>query len=259
MKSVLKGLVIGLTLIAVGLAVFLFGFGLNGWTLLPDYTKNVQAYKPEKIELLEFDADAGNIRLQPYDGENIRIEYYTSSLYSVTVSASGNTLNYKSRYRQWSNVFGYSMPESVVYLPQDNLYDIRVDLQTGYFKFSEGAYGKADISARAGAVRLLGQTAFTSFGVNVRAGAFNADNLVAGAAIISVTGGATRVNRLECGNISLVVRAAAGDFAVTGSRGEYNTVVTQSAGSCNIDSHAGSQNKDLNIRITAGTVNVRFY
>lgn len=81
MRDILKGLLYGLTVMVLGLALLLAGICINGFTLTPAYTpKNF--FADMGAENIVIDADAGGLCIKPYDGDRARLDCYVSELYS---------------------------------------------------------------------------------------------------------------------------------------------------------------------------------
>lgn len=259
MRGILKGFLAGAVMMVIGLSMFLIGLALDNWSLSPDFEEKRVAVSSEGVNEIVISANAGDIRLEPYEGGNIVAYFPVSRLYSVNISKSGGAVRYNARYRQWSNLFGYNIPEAVIYLPKSMTFDLSVTVQATHVEIAGGKFGEVGLNASAGVINVTDGLICDSLNAKITAGGITVASAECASAAFELWAGYARADRLACGNISAGVTAGAAEFSVDGRRGDYNMDVKYTLGSCNVDSREGSDpGKMIKINVSTGTVNVWF-
>lgn len=274
MDGILKYVIIGVVIIVIGVPILL---ALGGGVAKQSGVEMNRYDALGKNTALEIDFGAGSLKTVYYDGEKIAIDYPTAWGLDCKIIETNEKLTFKSNVKWWLFfVSKREIPETIIYLPRDSVYDLDVKLGAGSVALASGTYGAVKIKVGAG-VFVLNDSECASFNakvsagkfditkltcnvfaVKVSAGTFNVAQLVCGAFDTKVSAGKLSVGALVCSDIKANVSAGSTDVTVWGIKSEYTILVSNSAGSCNVNSQKGTTDKTLVANCSAGSIRVEF-
>lgn len=241
MKAVMKGLIIGIVVIAIGVGLLVGAAALNGWKwrFTPDFV-SAEYLSQQDITSLEITVNYGELSTEFYDGDCIKIEYPSASGWNPKIRENNGKLTFTSRSFRWFDVLSWftKAPEITIYLPYGTAYDLDIELNAGTCKIADGTYGKVEIDVDAGTLDLLGAEC-ERLECDVSAGKLTAVNIV-------------------CPYIDCEVSAGHIKLEIEGFKSEYTIKTDVSAGSCNVSNQTGTTDKKLFAECSAGSIEVKF-
>lgn len=279
MKSVWKGLIAGIVLVAIGAGIVISVLAVNGWSLKQEY--EIKTYVAESdIHSLFIDMSSGEFRCEYYDGDKIEITYPESKRYSATIGETDGTLNYATNLKWYLRFFNFSflwdMPETVVRLPRDKAYNLKLDIDAGTADIAGGAYGNLVINMDAGTINIASGT-YANVNIDVDAGTLKTENiecaqfncdmdagtvkltsLISDKFVCDVDAGTMILNSLTCPDVKADLSAGKLVIDMNAVKSEYTIFAKVSAGECNVSDQTGSTDKVLDVRCSAGTLKVNF-
>ncbi len=277
MKGFIKVMIAGAVILGLGIAVLIIVLGANGWHIEGDY--EMKTYECQETNTaLDVDFDAGSLKIEYYEGETIKVEYPENKRITMTATEADGKLTLKSTYKRWINFDWFSIiPETKIWLPQDDVIALNLDVDAGMVSVPEGEYADMNIVMDAGSLH-TGALKCKNFSLKMNAGAADVESVISENPIFcKMNAGDFKVKSLECPALKCEISAgsleaekvaaneldvdvSAGDARVTmvGTESEYTVDVHKSAGSCNISNRTGTTDKRITAKISAGSVDVRF-
>ncbi len=283
MKGVLKGLLIGGMVAAIGVAVLIVGLYLNDWKFTAfgseDYTMETYTETQSNTNL-KLDLDAVKFNVEFYDGDKVTVDYPVSKSYNVKIFEESNTLTVK-RWRKWYRFISWhgtdTLPEAKIKLPKDGVYNVEIEVNAGTTTLADGTYGNLSVDLNAGAF-VAGNINCNFFECEVNAGKAELQIIDCAAAKTEVNAGTLNVNALKSDSLNLKINAGNADIksvdalrtkidvnagtaylSFNGIKSDYSVTVDKSAGKCNLSQQiATTGNKTITVDINAGTVNAIF-
>ncbi len=282
MKAWVKGIIAGAVIAAIGVAVFIGGLWLNGWKMPnANYNFEMKAYASENRDLnvLSLDIDIGTVRTEFYDGETITVDYPECDAFGYSITENDGTLvivTVDNSFWHWFSWMPVNVPETVIKLPKDKIYDTQVKLDAGNVKLADGNYGNVKMNLDAGNVYVETMTC-KALDIKLDAGSVKAGNIVCGDFYARLSAGTVEINEItangvvcdmSAGTVKMTkivspetsFKASAGTIKAgfAGEQSEYNINVNKSAGTCNVDTATGTTEKKIYVKISAGTVKLDF-
>lgn len=276
MKAIFKGLIIGGIIVAIGIGILITALAINGWTFKTTFT--TQSYTAEnENSSVKLDIGASTLVTEFYDGDRIEISYPESNRIKTDITERDGKLTFKSKVKWFAHLtINADIPQTVVRLPKDKVFDFEVDLGAGTARIAGGVYGKvaidvgagklegADIECKdldcdisAGTVNLTGVVC-TSLKCDVSAGTVNLNGVTCSSLKCDVSAGKLDISSLTCPEIRADVSAGKLSLGVNGIKDEYTIKSKVSAGSCNVSNQSGSTDKKLTVECSAGEISVNF-
>ncbi|MDE7163456.1 MAG: DUF4097 domain-containing protein [Clostridia bacterium] len=249
---------IGIVIFAVGLALFITGWALNGWRFRVEYEMNT-FNSTEENSTLDLRISAGSIAVEFYDGENIEVTYPTSINYGYEVKEKAGTLKVTPVNRVHFNWFGWSdIPTVTVKVPNGNVMDLKLDLSAGAATVAGGEYGDVRISMSAGSTT-VGNIKCRDLKTHLSAGKATISGAECSSLDVDLSAGTADVSNVVCDKIDVDLSAGSVRLSVIGDKSEYSISVDKSAGSCNLVNQSGSvAGKKIDVDLSAGSVDVTF-
>ena len=249
----------GLTVLILGIAVFLIGFALNGWKLEVKYemlTFNSQ----EENTALDLNLSAGEMNVEFYDGDNIEVTYPDSYRYGFKVYENNGklTVTPKIGFGIW---FGWNkIPAVTVKIPQGKVMDLNIDISAGMITVADGEFTSVKSDMSAGWTN-LGKLKCGKFISHISAGKLDVSSIDCTDFDLHLSAGAANLDRLKCDYIKVNLSAGSATFNVVGNENDYAIRVDKSAGSCNLSERlpapgSTTDYKIIDIHLSAGSVNV---
>lgn len=256
MKGIVKGLIIGGIIAAVGVIILIAALAVNGWSVKDPHFE-MHSYTSEgEFNTLVVNIGAGSVETEFYDGEDIVIEYPHSKEYKTEITTDGTTLVYSAKLKRIISFGKLNIPTAVIKLPE-KLFNMEFDIGAGSATLCDGVYGKVDIDIGAGAFNAA-NIECENLICDVSAGAVKINAITCNAADIDVSAGAFKTDIMTCQRTAVDVSAGSATIKFTGAKSEYGITTDVSAGSCNVISQTGTTDKTISIDVSAGSVNINF-
>lgn len=239
MKAIWKCLIAGIILIAVGAGIIITTLAVNGWKIKEiNYTMKTFTAQNDNTSV-ELDIGAYALKCEFYDGDKIEIYYPDSNAYKTSVSEKDGKLKFLTKTKWYLSFFNITKPpETVVKLPKDKVFDIKIDLGAGTVKLADGAYGNIQ--------------------VDLGAGKLSAQKITSNTLIGDVSAGSLEIGELTCPDIKADVSAGSLKLGIVGAKAEYTIRASVSVGSCNVSDQTGTTDKKLVVDCSAGKISVDF-
>ena len=258
MKTVVKCIIIGIAIIAVGAGILIATLAANGWSVKAKYT--MQTFTAEhEIHELVIDVDAFTVKTEFYDEDKIQIEYPVSKRHKTTVKEHDGKLKFSTDTKWWhSFTFGnIKAPETIIKLPKDKVLNLNIDLGAGTINLASGVYGQVKIDIGAGTLKAESVTC-GNLDCDVSAGTVKFESVTCHSLNCDVSAGKLEVGLLDCPDIKADVSAGKLSLNVDSVKADYTIRASVSAGSCNVSSQTGNTDKKLIVDCSAGSVSVSF-
>ena len=257
MKAIWKGLIAGIVLIVIGVGIMIATLAINGWAINTDYTMETFTAKDDN-NFVELDIGASSLKTEFYDGDKIVITYPSGKSIKTDIEEHKGKLIFESKIKWYTHIFNNpKVPETVVKLPKDKVFDLVVDLGAGTVQLAEGVYGKVIIDVGAGTLRAQNVECNTLI-CDISAGSATIKGVACSSLNCDISAGKLEISSLICPDIKANVSAGKLSLGVNGEKSEYNIKTSVSAGSCNISNQHGTTDKKINIDCSAGSVTVNF-
>lgn len=262
MKTLGNIFIAGIVILIIGIVVLVVALGLNDWSFNGTAEFETKTYTADKSDLSELDitVNAGPARTEFYDGDKIIIEYPENSKFKPTITESANELQFKSGSFKWYNVSFWGnvkIPETVIKLPKNTVFDLDMVLNAGALTIESGAYGEVDITVNAGTLS-GGNIISNNFSGKVNAGSLKIDGIKCPELVCKVNAGSLRLESVNCPEINAKVNAGTLNLQIDGIKSEYSISVDKSAGDCSVSGQHGTTDKTLFIDISAGSATINF-
>ena len=255
MKAIWKGLIIGDVLVAIGAGILITTLAINGWSLKATYT--MQTFTAENDDnAIKLDIGASALKTEFYDGERIEISYPESNRFTTDITEKDGKLTFKSKLKWFARV-SREIPETVIKLPKEKVFELEIDLGAGTVKLASGVYGKVEIDVSAGTLDAA-DISCRSLLCDVSAGTVNLSKVDCSSLVCDLSAGKIDINSITCPEIKADVSAGKLSLGVNGVKSEYTIKASVSAGSCNVSNQTGSTDKKLSVDCSAGSVTVNF-
>lgn len=263
MKGFVKGIIAGVIILLIGIAVLIAGLALNDWKF--DEKFEMSEFQAE-TQITQFDAhiNAGECRVEFYDGETVTIEYPESETFTSTVEERDGVLHYEGFKTKWYHFITWNhfrkIPPTVVKLPRGMECNLDLTLNAGLLNLDEGNFGSIKTKINAGVFN-TNSTVCKSLDIEINAGTINAVGVIcSGKSTFSVSAGTINAKNLVCDEIQTRVSAGTINLSVKGNSADYSITADKSAGNINgIQNQTGSDpSKKLSVFVSAGTANVSF-
>lgn len=257
MKAFWKCFIIGIVIIAIGAGILITTLAVNGWSVSPNYTLTTVTAEQDNTAV-EIDAGLGAIKTEFYDGEKIEITYPVSKVYKTEITERDGKLTYAVKNKWYASFFNFSAtPETVIKLPKNKVFEMKIDLGAGTVNLTGGVYANLDIDVSAGRLDAAGVTC-ERLDCDVSAGTVKLDGVNCSVLNCDVSAGKLEINSLICPDIDADVSAGRLEISVDGTKSEYTIISSVSAGSCNVSDQTGTTGKKLKVDCSAGSIDVSF-
>lgn len=260
MKGILKAAVVGGIILAIGIVLLVIGLALNDWKFRENIKFEYSSFTAENPSAkLVADMDAGELKIERYDGDRIFIEYPVAKNFNTEISENDGVLYFKSPRRVWYKNFWhfYTLPLITIKIPQNSVIDLELDVDAGTAEIAAGAYGKIDVKMDAGTVK-TGSLVCTDFNLDMDAGKADMEEISCSSLTADLDAGAADLKKVTAVSSNFKISAGSLNASFTGSESEYGISKKVSAGSTNLQEHAGTTDKTIYARISAGSLTVRF-
>lgn len=260
MKGVVRGLIIGGVIVALGIVIILVTLGVNDWHINENEGNyEMKSYTAEQeCGALEISIGAGTLVTEFYDGDRIVIDYPDSNSLKTGIEFEEGKLSYHSKPKWYKILFGANkIPQTVVKLPKTLTIDITLDISAGSLTLADGAYKNVTLNMSAGSFR-AGRIECGEFDFDMSAGSAGIDEVVCGKFICDVSAGSMKTDKLTADETDVDISAGSVKLNMTGAQSEYGITTDVSAGSCNVSSQTGETNKRINVDVSAGSVTIGF-
>lgn len=262
MKGIAKALIAGGIVIGLGVILLIVALSMNGWKLKGNVDFEMTAYECSKENTnIDIEIKAGTVRTEFYDGDKIIIEYPVADGFKSLASEAYGKLTFKAPRKKWYKnwFFTYDIPESVIKLPKDMLYNVKVEIDAGKVALADGVYSDVEVDIDAGTVS-VGNIICTNLHCDVDAGSVKIASAQCASFISNVSAGSVKVDSLTADNTDVLVKAGSVNLAFTGKEEDYNIQSSVKAGSCNLNSrtNADANAKWIRVKVKAGKIDASF-
>lgn len=261
MKAWKITLIIGIIVLAVGLALFITGLALNGWKFKVEYEMET-FNSTEDNTALDLRMSAGGMNVQFYEGDSIEVVYPVSYARGFEVSERAGTVRVNPVNRNVFNWFGWNdIPAVTVKIPEGKVMDLKLKISAGGATIASGAYGDTRIDMSAGSVD-VGDVICKNFTADLSAGRITVNSVACTALDVDLSAGMATIDNVASNDIDIDLSAGTVYMSVKGDKSEYAISIDKSAGSCNLTSQSPAQGtsevKRIAVDLSAGSVEVTF-
>ena len=257
MKSVVKWVIAGSAILAIGLGILIAALAINGWSIDAKYTMETYTAQDDN-SFVELEIGASVLKTEFYDGEKIEITYPASKSFKTKINENNGKFSFESKVKWFAQFFNTpKVPETTVKLPKNKVVDLVIDLGAGTVKLADGVFGNITIEVGAGKLEASNLECKT-LSCDISAGSADIKAVTCSALICDISAGKLGIASLTCPEIKADVSAGKLDIAVNGVKSEYSIRASVSAGSCNLTNQTGTTDKTLVVDCSAGTVTVSF-
>lgn len=251
-------MIAGAIIIGIGIAVLLVALGLNGWSFKPDF-KTEEFSSAQENTALDVRLDAGKLKIEYHDEDNIQISYPVSSNYKTKITESDGKLSVEGNKHKWYT-FGWkvTIPEMVIKIPRDKITGVEIKLNAGSVDLTDGAFENVKIKVNAGSCNVGNITSCKLMDIRMNAGSINVKGAACEAFSCDINAGSARFQKIDSAQSKLEVSAGSASLAFIGAIEEYTATVKVSAGSCNGLSTRTGGDRTIDVKVSAGSVNVSF-
>lgn len=254
-------MIIGIIVLAVGLALFITGLALNGWKFKVEYEMET-FNSTEDNTTLDLRMSAGSMNVQFYDGDGVEVVYPVSYARGFEVTERAGTVKVNSFNRHIFNWFGWNnIPAVTVKIPQGKVMNLKLKISAGTASIASGAYGDTLIDMSAGSVD-VGEVVCKNFKADLSAGMITVNSVACTALDVDLSAGTATIKSVVSNVIDIDLSAGSVYMTVKGNKSEYAVTVDKSAGSCNLTNQSPAQGtaevKRIDVDLSAGSVEVKF-
>lgn len=258
MKGMVKAIVAGVIITAIGIGLLLTGFALNDWKFFEPKFEMQRFDATADNTALDVDFGAGTLRIEYYDGEKIAIDYPVSNGFDADIFERDGKLFFETTKKWFTVNFGnWHIPETVIYLPRKVTFNLDFDMGAGMATLTSGTYGNVSIEVGAGTLTAT-DIVCNAFSADIAAGMLTATDIVCNTFDADVSAGKLVADSLTSPDIDISVSAGYAEATINGAKSEYTIKASASAGSCNVSDQTGTTNKRLNADCSAGSIVIKF-
>lgn len=258
MRGFVKMIIAGAIIVGIGFAVLLLALGLNGWSFKPNFETREYS-SAEENTALDVKLDAGKLKIEYHDGEDIQISYPVAKGYETKIIESDGKLSVEGNKHHWYTfTWGVTIPETVIKIPRDKIKNVEIKLNAGTVDLADGAFENVKVKVNAGSCNVGEITGCNRFEVKLNAGSVNVKGAECNAFSCDINAGSAKFQKIDSAESKLEVSAGSASLAFAGAVEEYTATVNVSAGSCNGLSTRTGGDKTIDVKVSAGSVNVSF-
>lgn len=234
-KGIGVALIIGTVFIVMGLCLFLTGFGLNGWKY--SSVMNYSSYEATgTVNAIEAEIDVGDVIIERYDGNAIRVDYGTAYGYRTTVYEKNGVLKIESRSGKF-NIGGTT--ETTVKIPFSLAPSLDLEVDVGDVTIANATLGRTTVDMGVGNIVM--------------------NNVTCVSLDCSIDVGDAAVSALSCKNIRMEIDVGDLDLNIDGVISDYTIICKVSIGSSNIYDRQGTDSScRVYIELDVGSVTLGF-
>ena len=238
MKGMVKVIIAGVIIIAIGAAVLITALALSGWNLKGVEFETQTFTAENENTALKVEISAGTLVTQYYDGDKVVIEYPVANNFNAEITERGGCVYYKTKIKWHASWFIKNYPQTVIKLPANTAFKVDIDMSAGTVELADGKY--SDII------------------IDMSAGTFKAGAVECNKFDCDLSAGTVKVDKIAVNTTKIDVSAGTAKLGFTGEQSEYGVTAKVSAGTCNVSTHQGSTFKTIDVHVSAGTVNLSF-
>lgn len=263
MKGFVKCIIAGAVILGIGIAVLIVALAVNGWKF--DWSFRNENFEMKSYEAqednsqLNLDFQAGQIEILFYEGEKIKIDFPENNRYTCTVTESDGALTAVSHKLYFFDCIGWGVnfPKTTVYIPQDRVISLNLELNAGSVTIADGIFRNLTVRLNAGEIK-FGSVTADLLNAEVNAGTLNFENIDCPKTEFKLNAGSANVTRLNSSDINVKVNAGGIKLYITGAEQDYTVSIERNAGSCNIENRVGVGNKNITGKVNAGGIEIYF-
>lgn len=257
MKKSTKVIISGVVIAVIGVIIIIVSLACAGWKFKDDYEMKTFT-ESERNTVIDIDWNAGDIKTEFYDGDKIEISYPCSKIYRVEITEKANKLSIKSKSRAILWIGPINVPDTVIRLPKNTVYEMDVDISAGNAYLADGTYSNVNIDISAGSLK-CGTVSCNRLEADLSAGSVEISSLNCNFVKCDISAGSAKILNAVCPEIYIDISAGSLNLKIDGEKSLYTIAVDVSAGKCNINNQTGlSSSHRLDIDVSAGNVSVDF-
>lgn len=261
MKSVIKALIAGAVIAAIGVIILIAGLSVNGWKF-ENIKYTMQTFTAENENTaLDIRLNTGSLKTEFYDGDRIVIEYPTAERFETLVAEDEGKITFHGLHRSdWHilNLGINNVPDTVLKLPKNVLLDVSVLLDGGrVYLAGDGQFGNLKILMDAGTLQTENLVCETLV-CELDAGTVKIGSAECKTLNCNLDAGIVKIDKLNCLSSVFDLDAGIVEAGFTGKQEEYTVHAEVSAGSCNLNNQSGTTEKKIEVNLDAGTVKCKF-
>lgn len=240
-KTIKILLILSLSLIFIGIAIFTAAFFINGRNFADISLSSVDVYEDRVEELRWSDFDnidisvtSRNVTIRPADDGVARIETRDSERDYLSTSFNGNTLHIKQIVNQkWYDFMSVPINfgnDIVIYLPRDEYASLSIELTSGDIDVMGNiSFGKASFDMTSGSLNLSDGFNSGETEIESTSGSINVSGLDGTSLYIHSTSGSIKLeNVIE--SESIVIESTSGKSFLVNVIGSESIVVKSTSG-----------------------------
>lgn len=258
MKGFVKAIIAGAVILGIGVAVLIIALGLNGWTFAPNFTTE-EFTSAEENTSLDIHLDAGRLKIEYHDEENIVISYPVANGFLTEINEENGTLSFEGNVKHWYTFScNVTFPETVIKIPGNTIKNVDITLNAGTVDLPDNTFENLKIKVNAGTCTVGDISGAKIVDIGLNAGTVNIGGASTEKLICEVNAGSANVRKIDCPLTNVKVSAGSASVEFTGAKTDYTAAVDVSTGSCNGLSSQTGGNKQINVKVSAGSCNVSF-
>ena len=287
---------LGIILLLVGTITFGAAFAISGFQLnflsnVKTITKRFDESENNPIQSVSIDFESANVEIRIQDDiDALAIEYPQAqnkkgeNISEIKLEEKDGSISIVESYQWQTRLFAWNFetPALILYLPQERVYALNLQTDTGDICFTNGNLNVSkitlkattgDISTKACSVSCTGETRFETTTGDINVGELSAETVV----LKTTTGDLTAYKAITADSIT--AQASTGDLKLTaniyaneialktttgnltariaGKKADYSIIVSHSTGESNLSTQTGGA-KTLSVSSTTGDIYVTF-
>ncbi len=257
MKSWIKCIIAGAVILVIGIGIIIGTLAVNGWSIKSPNFETQTYIAANENHSINIEVGAGSVKTEFCDDDKITIVYPSSKIFKSEISENNGVFRYYSRLRRFWFLGAPNIPDTIIKLPKNIVFNLEIDVNAGSVEIAGGEYANVKIEINAGKLT-VNQSVCKNFDSEVSAGNLEVRDLTCPKFECEVSAGRLDVKKLDCPDISADVSAGALIMNIVGAKADYEIRTNVSAGTCNIGNQTGGNGKKLSVECSAGTIAVTF-
>lgn len=251
----MKKLLSKITVLLVAVLTVAMSISFGGCKELNWEEKSFNATKTNGVINLE--VSVGTANLSFYEGDYISISYPSSDKYTYVISETEDMLIVRPSGAHFITFSTKNMPALDIKLPSSVKASMILTLNAGILNVSDGEFNNLNLTLNAGVLD-GGAIICEQYTASVSAGLMNVNSVVCKKADLSMAAGAMTYKNLVADDMKINVEAGILKSYTNCAIEEYGISIDGSLSACNVSAQQGTTEKTVNIKISAGTVQMYF-
>lgn len=240
--------------------------------------ERAQFYSRGSVDAIEVNGALGNTIIKFYDGENITVDYPTTTLIDYRVKQRGGKIIITHKNLKWRPAaFRKSLiPDMTVLIPRAITPDCTINLAAGTLALGDGSFGNLNIyveggAFKAGNIECSDAQVTTDAGkveaqsvichrltARINAGKMTVDSACGSQSEIDVNAGAAEFKNIDCKRTRVNVSMGAAKITLAGAKEDYDADIKNALGSCNLECRNLGCDRAVTGNVSLGSLKVHF-